>query len=108
MSPGTADAANREVDPIRGDLGFTYCEEYFNSQGEKTLRAYTVPLNLARFDAQGWLVRDETMDAIADALDHVRKVRLITPRMAARLQPVDPLALKAGLLGSNPNGLFKL
>ena len=48
------------------------------------------------------------MDLIADALDHVRKVQLITPRMAARLQPVDPLALKAGLLGSNPAGLFKV
>jgi hypothetical protein len=35
------------------------------------------------------------------------KVQLLTPRMAARLQPVDPLALKAGLLGSNPAGLFK-
>ena len=65
-------------------------------------------LNLARFDRQDWLVRDETMDTIAEALDHVRKVKLITSRMAARLQPVDPLALKAGLLGSNPDGLFKL
>ncbi len=81
------------------------------------MRAYAVSLNLARFDAQDWLVRDETtpalaagasVDAIAEALDHVRKVRLLTPRMAARLLPVDPLALKAGLLGSNPEGLFKL
>jgi len=47
------------------------------------------------------------MDAIAEGLDHIRKVQLITPRMAARLLPVDPLALKAGLLGSNPEGLFK-
>jgi hypothetical protein len=48
------------------------------------------------------------MDSIADALDRIRKVKLITPRMAARLLPVDPLTLKAGLLGSNPDGLFKL
>jgi len=31
-----------------------------------------------------------------------------TPRQTAGLLPVDPLALKAGRLGSNPNGLFKL
>ena len=90
------------------ELVLSYFEDYFNSQGEKTLRAYTVSLNLARFDRQDWLTRDETMDTIAEALDHIRKVPLLTPRMAARLQPVDPLALKAGLLGSNPDGLFKL
>jgi hypothetical protein len=53
-------------------------------------------------------VRDETMDLIADALDHIRKVPLLNKRMAARLRRVDALALKARLLGSNPAGLFKL
>jgi hypothetical protein len=48
------------------------------------------------------------VDAIAEALDTIRKVPLLTPRMVARLLPVDPRALKAGLLGSNPDGLFKL
>jgi len=90
------------------ELVLSYFEDYFNSAGEKTLRAYTVPLNLARFDAQDWLVRDETMDAIAESLDHIRKVTLINQRMEKRLLPVDPLALKAGLLGINPDGLFKL
>jgi hypothetical protein len=90
------------------ELVLSYFEDYFNSSGEKTLRAYTVSLNLARFDAQHWQTDDATMDRIASALDHIRKVQLITPRMEARLLPVDPLALKAGLLGSNPEGLFKL
>jgi hypothetical protein len=90
------------------ELVLSYFEDYFNAAGEKTLRAYTVSLNLARFDRQHWLARDETMDAIAEALDRVRKVPLLTKRMAARLQPVDPLALQAGLLGSNPDGLFQL
>ena len=49
-------------------------EDYFNAAGEKTLRAYTVSLDLGRFDARAWQTRDETMDAIAEALDHVRKV----------------------------------
>ena len=47
------------------------------------------------------------MDAIAEALDTIRKVPVLTPRRVARLLPVDPLALRAGLLGSNPDGLFK-
>ena len=89
------------------ELVLSYFEDYFNSAGQKTLRGYTVSLNLARFDRQDWLTRDETLDTIADALDTIRKVPLITKRMTRRLQPVDPLALQAGLLGSNPDGLFK-
>ena len=72
------------------------------------MRADTVSINPARFDRQHWLSDDAALDTIAAALDHIRKVPLITPRMEARLLPVDPLALKAGLLGSNPDGLFKL
>ena len=90
------------------ELVLSYFEDYFNAAGEKTLRAYTVSLDLARFDRQRWLTDDAAMDLIAEALDHIRKVPLLTPRMTARLRPVDPLALKAGLLGSNPDGLFKL
>ena len=89
------------------ELVLSYFEDYFNAAGEKTLRAYTVSLNLARFERQDWLVRDETMDLIAAALDTIRKVPLLSPRMVAGLLPVDPLALQAGLLGSNPDGLFK-
>jgi len=76
--------------------------------GQKTLRAYTVSLNLARFDRKAWQSDDATMDAIAESLDHIRKVPVLTPRMVRGLQPVDPLALRAGLLGSNPDGLFQL
>ena len=65
-------------------------------------------LDLSGFDKQDWLTRDETMDAITEALGHICKVRLIEKEMEARLLSVDTLALKAGLLGSNPNGLFKL
>jgi hypothetical protein len=90
------------------ELVLSYFEDYFNAAGEKTLRAYTVPLNLARFDKLGWEVRDEALDAIADRLDQIRKVRLLTPAMVANLAPVDPRSLAAGLMGSNPEGLFKL
>src|SRR5689334_15894242 len=76
------------------ELVLSYFEDYFNSSGEKTLRAYTVSLNLARFDKQNWQTDDATMDTIADALDHIRKVTLITKRMERGLLAVDPLALK--------------
>jgi len=44
------------------------------------------------------------MDSIAEALDHIRKLPLLTARRTARLLTVDPLALKAGLPGEQPEG----
>ncbi|MCC6187637.1 MAG: hypothetical protein IT318_01275 [Anaerolineales bacterium] len=89
------------------ELVLSYFEDYFNPAGEKTLRAYTVPLNLARFDRLEWEARDEALDAIADRLDQIRKITLLTPAMIANLAPVDPRSLAAGLMGANPAGLFK-
>jgi hypothetical protein len=89
------------------ELVLSYFEDYFNALGEKTLRGYTVPLNLARFDRQHWETDDAALDAIADALDVVRKVEVLTPAMVARLALVDRRALEAGLLGANAAGLFK-
>jgi len=34
------------------------------------------------------------MDSIAEALDHIRKLPLLTARWTARLLALDPLALK--------------
>jgi len=45
---------------------------------------------------------------IADALDHIRKVKLLTPRQARRLQSCGRAGAEGGLPGPNPNGLFKL
>ncbi len=89
------------------ELGLSYFEDYFNARGDKTLRGYTVPLNLAAFDKFNWLTDDATMDKIAGRLGEIRQVKLLTPRMVARLAPVDERSLAAGLLGVNETGLYQ-
>ncbi len=89
------------------ELALSYFEPFYNLAREKTLRGYTLPLNLARFDRLDWMIRDEPLDAIAARLDEVRHVRLLTPRMVARLSPVDERSYQAGLMGSLEAGLFK-
>jgi len=90
------------------ELMLSYFESFFNSKGEKTLRAYTVPLNLKLFDHLYWLKRDEAMDVIAEKTDTIRRYSLISPRLALRLSKVDERSLQAGLLGADKAGLFKL
>jgi hypothetical protein len=89
------------------ELVMSYFEQYFNLHGEKTLRGYTVPLNLMRFDRHGWLVRDEPLDDIADRLDELRKVWVLPPGMERRLTRADKRLVAAGLLGVNEAGLYK-
>jgi len=89
------------------ELVLSYFEQFYNVQREKTLRSYTVPLNLRRFDSLNWMGSDDHLDAIATRLDEIRKISLITPSMVRRLSPVDERSYQAGLLGANWKGLFK-
>lgn len=89
------------------ELVLTYFEPFYNVEKEKTLRKYTVPLNLRRFDPANWMGSDERLDDIGMRLDEIRKVSLITLGMVRKLSPVDERSYQAGLLGANWDGLYK-
>jgi hypothetical protein len=90
------------------ELVMSYFEQYHNVAGEKTMRGYTVPLNLKTFDKLDWMTRDEPLEGVAQRLDEVRQVKVVTEAMIAELSQVDERSLKAGLQGVNEAGLFKL
>jgi hypothetical protein len=89
------------------ELVMSYFENFYNVNREKTLRAYTVPLNLAVFDPLHWMSNDEHLDLISQRLDRIRSFKLLSPSMQRRLSPVDERAYQAGLLGANWEGLYK-
>jgi hypothetical protein len=89
------------------ELVLSYFEQFYNVSREKTLRAYTLPLNLRPFDGIGWMGSDEHLDRIAKRLDDIRKVQLLSPAMVRRLAPLDERSYKSGLMGANWDGLFK-
>ena len=89
------------------ELVMSYFEQYYNLEREKTLRGYTGPLNLKRFDRLNWMTADETMERIAQRTDEIRRVLLIDAEMEKRLSPVDERSYQAGLIGSDPNGIYK-
>jgi hypothetical protein len=90
------------------ELILSYFEQFYNVAKEKTLRGYTMPLDLRQFDRSDWMGSDDHLESIAGRLDTIRKVRLLTPAMVRRLAKVDDRSYAAGLLGSNPDGLFKI
>jgi len=90
------------------ELVMSYFEQYYNLEREKTLRGYTGPLNLKRFDRLNWMTADETMDLIARRTEETRRVMLIDAEMEQRLSPVDERSYQAGLTGADPNGIYKV
>ncbi len=89
------------------ELILTYFEDFFNSLGEKTMRAYTRPLDLRTFDHLSWTTSDASMDAIAEKLDKIRRFKPITQSMIRGLSFADQRSVQAGLLGAKREGLFK-
>jgi hypothetical protein len=89
------------------ELAMSYFEQYYNLDREKTLRGYTGPLNLRSFDRLHWLTQDEPLERIAQRTEEIRRIDLLPPAMAERLSPVDERSFRAGLIGANPEGLFK-
>jgi len=89
------------------ELVMSYFEQFYNLEGEKTLRGYTVPLNLRPFDRYGWMIRDEPLYWIAEKLDRTRRVQVLTPKMVRGLSLLDPRTYQAGLMGADEKGLFR-
>jgi hypothetical protein len=89
------------------ELVLSYFEEYYNIEREKTLRGYTIPLNLKSFDKYEWMINDDIMEIIAQRTDKIRRFYLLSPKMEANLSPVDERLYKAGLQGANEAGLYK-
>ena len=89
------------------ELVMSYFELYFNVEAEKTLRGYTLPVNLKSFDKHHWLTRPEALDLISHRLDRTRRVFLLTRRMIAGLSLADERSCQAGLFGANKAGLYK-
>jgi hypothetical protein len=90
------------------ELVLTYFEDFYNTAGEKTLRGYTVPLNLQAYDQFNWMASDVSMMEISHRLAKLRRYPLLTPGMEAGLAPVDERFYQAGLSGANWDGLYKL
>ena len=83
------------------ELAMSYFEGYVNLRGDRTLRAYSRPVNLARFDRArpGWATSDGDLWFVAEHLVTLPHTRLLPRALAARLPRVDRRSLQAGLVG---------
>ncbi len=79
------------------ELAMSYFHEYFLDNGMKTLRSYSVPLNLKIFE-NGWEVSGENLWGIDEELDKIKHYD-IAPRSATKnLRKVDKIEIEAGYI----------
>jgi hypothetical protein len=81
------------------ELAMSYFEHYFNLKREKTLRAYSRPVNLRRFDAVCWMTAEEDIWAVPEYLCTIAHTPLLARQAAPRLSRVDDRLFSAGLVG---------
>jgi hypothetical protein len=81
------------------ELVMSYFEAYYNLEGEKSLRAFERPVDLARFDARGWETAEESLWDVSTYLATRRFTPLLTRAQVRALTPMDRRLYDAGLVG---------
>ena len=81
------------------ELAISYFEVYFNLRRERSLRTFSRPVNLARFDRLQWMTTDQQLWFVAEYLFDIHHYRLLTPGMARKLHRLDDRSFRAGCLG---------
>ncbi len=81
------------------ELVMSYFEHYFNPAGEKTLRAYSRPVNLRQFDAHHWMTSDQDVWVIPNHLCEVRHTPLVNKVTLRKVARMDERLYAAGRLG---------
>ena len=81
------------------ELSMSYFEHYFNLRAEKTLRNYSRPVNMRRFDRIHWMTAEEGVWAVPEYLCTIAHTPLLAPRLIPRLRRVDKRLFAAGLVG---------
>jgi hypothetical protein len=89
------------------ELIMSYFDFYFNINGNKSLRSYSLPLDLTIYNKLKWATTDDDLEYIGDKLEKLHHFDVVTKKMIKKLKVATDTVLKAGLIGSNEVGLYK-
>ena len=81
------------------ELALSYFEHYYNLRGERTLRSYSMAVNLARLDSQHWMTAEEDVWCVPELLIAARHYALFPDKVARALPRLDRRSFEAGMHG---------
>ncbi len=85
------------------ELVMSYFHEYFlQSTRTKTLRTFSKPVDLTRFDKQGWETSEESIWYIPEYLLEIPHSPILTKSQISRLRKADVIEVQMGELTEWP------
>ncbi|MDH4197331.1 MAG: hypothetical protein OEW05_08000, partial [Candidatus Aminicenantes bacterium] len=88
------------------ELVMSYFDFYMNLYGDLSLRSYSRPVSLARFDHLRWMTTDEDLETIGDFLTNLNHAPVVASAHVRRLNRATPALLESSLLGADRSGLY--
>jgi len=80
------------------ELVMSFFHEYTDEHGHKTLRSYSDPIDLSKFDKHNWITDEEDLWYICNYLSEINHYQILTRKQIANLRKADELEIKAGNL----------
>ncbi|MBI3334079.1 hypothetical protein HYZ97_01205 [Candidatus Pacearchaeota archaeon] len=80
------------------ELIMSYFHEYFTDTGMKTLRKYSKPVNLSRFDNLDWIAAEDEVWFIPEYLTTIKHYNILNSAAIRNLRKADDLEIQAGKL----------
>lgn len=77
------------------ELAMSYFHEYTDKYGKKILRSFSRPIDLSRFDRNGWMTDEEELWYIPEYLDSVYHMQILT-RKQVPLRRADAMERLVG------------
>lgn len=89
------------------ELVMSYFDFYFNIKGQKSLRSYSNPVDLSRFDERDWMTTAENLDYIGDYLYEVKHHEILSRKMIGSLSRADEDIVGLCFSGAVEDGVYK-
>lgn len=80
------------------ELVMSYFHEYFLDNGKKTLRSYSLPVDLSKFDSKNWITSPQDLWYIDKYLNQVHHIPILNKKQIASLRSADRIEIQAGKL----------
>jgi hypothetical protein len=77
------------------ELAMSYFNIYHNLRGERTLRTFSRPVHMKRFDHLNWMTTEKPVWFVAEYLLKIPHTRLLTDKQVKRLHRVDRRLFRA-------------
>src|SRR5437763_2915203 len=82
------------------ELAMSYFNIYFNLRSERTLRRYSQPVDLSRFDRRGWMISERSIWFVPEYLCIIPHTALITPAQLLQITSIEQRTSAGGMSGA--------